>query len=119
MAVSLPFTTVRCTITTDIDSTPLIVYGFDNASFIDTIWICNKNDKNIFVSFTKLVERNLEVISGQFANNIPFAPYESKEVLKGAVTYMQPGDLMYAYSSYSGDRFDCDIASRELNEILD
>lgn len=119
MATSPPFTKVRRTATKQIDSTPLLVYGSDNASFVDSIWVCNKNDKNIFVNFTTLDERNNETNDFQLINSIVLTPYESKELLRGAIINMEPGDLMYGYTTYGGDTFDCHVSFRELLEVVE
>lgn len=119
MATSRPFVTIRRTATKQIDSTPLLVYGSENSSFVDSIWVCNRNNKDIFVNFQTLDERNNEADDFQLMNSIVLTPYESKELLKGAIINMEPGDLMYGYTTYSGDRFDCHVSYRELNEILD
>ena len=102
-----------------IDSTPLLVYGSDNASFVDGIWVCNTNNKDIFVNFTTLDERNLVTTSAQLMNYVALKPYESKELLQGAIIIMEPGDLMYGYTTYDNDTFDCHVTYRELNEVLD
>lgn len=118
MAVSAPFVVPKRTPTKQIDSTPLLVYGSDNRSFVDGIWVCNTNNKEIFVSFHTLDERNLVADNYQLLNNQLLSPYESKELLKGAVIFMEPGDLMYGYTSYSGDTFDCHVSYRDLTEVV-
>ena len=118
MAVSPPFIVQKRTPTKQVESTPLLVYGANNGSFVDGIWVCNTNNKEIFVSFQTLDERNLEADTYQLINNQVLAPYESKELLKGAIIFMEPGDLMYGYSSFSGDTFDCHVSYRDLTEVV-
>lgn len=122
MAVSPPFTKVKRTSTIQVDSTPLVVYGSDNASFIDSIFVCNTNDKEIFVSFKTLEEREhnnqLIVTNPQLYNFIPVGPYETKAIVPTDILNMEPGDLLYGYSSYSGDTFDCHVCYRELTEVV-
>ena len=118
MAASPPFAVQKRTPTKQVDSTPLIVYGSDNGSFIDGILVCNTNNKEIFVSFHTLDERNLVADTHMVSNNQVLSPYETKELLKGATLFMEPGDLMYGYSSFSGDTFDCHISYRDLTEVV-
>lgn len=118
MAASPPFIKVKRTSTMQVDSTPLIVYGADNASFIDSILICNTNNKEIFVSFKTFEERNLITTNPQLYNFVPVAPYETKTIIPEDVVNMEPGDLLYGYSTFSGDTFDCHVNYRELTEVV-
>lgn len=122
MTISPPFVIIKRTSTIQVDSTPLIVYGFDNASWIDSILVCNTNDKQIFVSFKALQEREVDgqpiTINPQIYNFVPVAPYETKTIIPEDVINMEPGDLLYGYSSYSGDTFDCHVNSRLSTEVV-
>jgi hypothetical protein len=118
MANNLPPARPRKVSTRQIDSTPQLIYGFDNASFVHSIFICNTTNKEIFVSLNTLEERGDNVISPQLYQNQVFAPYETRDLLKGSVLIMQPGDLVYANSSFSGDRFDSHVSSLELTEVI-
>jgi hypothetical protein len=117
MVATPPFTTVKRTATKQIGSTPLLVYGSDNASFIDGIWVCNTTNDEIFVNFSTLDERNLVAQDSQVMNMVVLNPYESKDLLKGAIIIMEPGDLMYGYTTDSAALFDCHISHRILNEV--
>lgn len=118
MAVSAPFVEIKSTSTKDIDSTPLIIYGFDNASFIDSIWVCNTTNKEIFINIQRLIERDLVTSTTNFVNYYVLAPYESKEILKGSVLNMEPGDLLYGFTNFSGDRFDSHVSGRLVTEVV-
>lgn len=113
-----PYIVPKCVSTKDIDSTPLLIYGFDNSSFVDSIWLCNTTNKEIFITIQRLIERNLVTSTSNFANYYVMEPYESKEILKGSILNMEPGDLLYGFTSYSGDRFDSHVSSRLLTEVV-
>lgn len=118
MAISPPFMEIKSVSTKEIDSTPLLIYGFDNASFVDSIWLCNTTNKEIFVSMHRLIERNLVADTFPFVSFYVLSAYESKEILKGSVLNMEPGDLLYGYTSYSGDRFTSHVSGRVLTEVV-
>lgn len=118
MAISPPFMKPKRTVTIQVDSTPLVVYGSDNASFIDSIFVCNTNNEQILVNFHTLQERNLEFTKSQLYNFVPIAPYETKTIVPQDVLIMEPGDILEGYSSSSGDTFDCHVNYRDLTEVV-
>lgn len=105
--------------TPNIDSTPLIVYGATNNTIVDRMHLCNTTDQDIFVDISILTEREIDsefVVQTTFLENkLPIPKYGSIEALKESMT-LRSGDIMYASSDFSGNRFDCLMSVRRLLE---
>lgn len=111
-----PWVNCKSAIAVSVDSTPLIIYGAANASIFDTIFICNTSGREIFV--------NLYVLTaGRDVVESPFLEYKLQvlkdtkiDILKGSILIMEPGDILYGYSDFSGNTFDCIAPYRQLLE---
>lgn len=105
--------------TVGIDSTPLIVFGEQVTCFIDSVHLCNTTDQDIYVDIYLLTEREVDdefIVKSPFLKRKLFIPNFGSVGIFDLPPTMQSGDLMYANSDFSGNRFDCVISARKLLE---
>jgi hypothetical protein len=111
-----PWVSFNLAPTANIDSTPLLVFGSESNSIVDSIFVCNTTDQEIFVDITTLSERNLQPITTYIVRNFLLPGYGSAELIKESVINLEAGDIIYANSDFSGNLFDCMISYRQLLE---
>lgn len=112
-----PWVNFTSAIAVSVDSTPLIIYGAANNSIVDSIFICNTSGKEIFVNLY-ILTAGREVVESSFLEyNLQVLKDTKIEILKGSVLIMQAGDILYGYSDFSGNTFDCIAPYRELLEV--
>lgn len=121
MSISPPFVNRRAFLTKNVGSTPVLICGSQHAMDVDSISLCNTSENNLFFSIKRVGERT--------ENNVltPIEVYEiysnilkSKETLDielSKVKYLEPGDLLYANSDFSSNRFDVIVSCREYVEL--
>jgi len=121
MALNPPFVIPKLEITPNVGSTPEKIFGSQQSCFIDSISLCNTTDDDLFFDIKVLGERE--------ENNVlvPKEAYHSKkrllkanetlELELGTLKMPQSGDLFYANSDFSGNRFDVLVSYRELTEV--
>lgn len=103
--------------TSTIDSTPSLVFGSDNNCIIDSIFVCNTTEQEIFIDITILSERIIDQpVTTYFVKNYLVPKSGSAELIKESVLNLQAGDLMYAKSDFANNTFDCMISYRQLLE---
>lgn len=94
--------------------------GSSHACIIDSIFICNTTNRDIFVYVKTLTERLIDsVLTAQetfkfYRRAIP--ALKTIELLEGAGFNMEQGDLLYAYSDQFNNLFDSNVSYRELRE---
>jgi hypothetical protein len=94
--------------------------GSSHACIIDSIFVCNTTNRDIFVSVYTLTERLIDsVLTAQntfkfFKRVVP--ALKTIELLEGAGFNMEQGDLLYAFSDQSSNLFDSNVSYRELRE---
>lgn len=121
MAPSPPFVNRRAFLTEDVGSTPALICGSEHAMDVDSISFCNTSGNDLFFDIKRIGER--------MRNNV-LTPVELYEVFHGLLKanqtldielsrakYLEPGDLLYANSDFSGSRFDSVVSCREYNEL--
>jgi hypothetical protein len=106
--------------TSAIDSTPIIVCGKTHTSIIDSIFVCNTTDQDIFIDITKLSERNLVPITTYRKRKFLIPANGSADLItanqEDSLLILEAGDLLYANSDFSGNTFDCEVSGRQLLE---
>lgn len=119
-----PWVNFGSVLSTNIDSTELLLYTAPAATIIDSIIITNLSPKEIFIFFKILGERTPPLGSSPIAykpflaNRRVVEKESSIEILptpQSTVT-LEAGDFLYANSDSSGNRFDCVISYRQLLE---
>lgn len=108
----------------NIDSTELLLYTAPAATIVDSILITNLTNKDIFVDFKVLGERippfgDSPVTQKPFVANRRLVEKASTiEILPTpqSIVTLEAGDIAYANSDFSGNRFDCIISYRQLLE---
>jgi hypothetical protein len=99
-----------------VDSTPLLVCGASITTFVDSIYVCNTTSNDIFVNFYTLCERSMVVTTTYRVNKFIVPRFASAEILTESCLTLQTGDLLYGFSDYSGNLFDCTVSGRQLLE---
>lgn len=104
--------------TANIDNSGAIVFQSEKACILDSIWLSNTTEENIFVDFKIIIERlvdnETQTIESSHTKNRILEDFKNEELLKGSVLYMQANDIMYANSDFSSHVFDCNISYREI-----
>lgn len=123
--MTTPFVIPSRRITLNIGITPTLIFGNDkNTCSLESILITNQTSAITLVYFyilTEHVNGNLTKSNGAiecpFINYIELEPMGYRDVFKDIrVFYLVPGDLLYAYSNFSGNIFNSFVSYRELTE---
>lgn len=104
--------------TLNISSTPELIFGSQYTSILDSIVLANQTDGNIIVSLYIL----REVVQGNatectVANKIVLSSKSRIDILDSATLTLEAGDLLYAFSDFSGNLFNSFVSYRELTEL--
>lgn len=120
-----PWVNFLSTLRTAIDSTPVSIFGdnylgSNHACIIDSIFICNTTNDDIFVYVYTLTERLIDsvltpITTFKFYKQI-IPSFKTIEFLNGAGFNMEQGDLLFAYSDQFNHLFDSTVSYRELRE---
>ena len=102
-----PFVNFRMNPTSDIGSTPVIIFGNDAYTcLIDGIVLANITNNVIVVTLAIAREVTLGTESYfTLAREISIQPYDRIDALLNATLTLEPGDLLYASSDYSSNLF--------------
>jgi hypothetical protein len=112
-----PWVNFNLTPTSGIDSTNTLVFGSPNHCIVDSIFVCNTTDQEIFIDVTVLAERVVdEPTTTYIVKNYLLRKSEGVELIKESVINMEAGDLMYAKSDFADNTFDCMVSHRQLLE---
>jgi len=115
-----PWVDFFSSLTSSIDSTPLIVCGKEKTSIVDSIFVCNTTEQDIFVDVTILGERDSVATTVYRVKNHLLPKNGSAELISvnqvDSVLILQAGDLLYANSDFSGNTFDSIVSGRQLLE---
>ena len=122
---SYPWVNYNMTLTANIDSSPVIVFGSDTHSCVlNNINVCNTSPNDISVFFYVL---RLDVGNAFFKFNHFISQNTSQDLLNlttvnglpapsSSELTLQSGDILYAYSNSAINTFDCLISFSELLE---
>lgn len=99
-----------------IDSTPTFVFGSVYDCVIDSIFVCNTTDQDIYIDAYILAERNLVAENNYIAKKLLLTKNASDDLVKLSSLQMQAGDIFYINSDFSGNTFDCLVSYREIRE---
>lgn len=115
---TFPFVNFKMLPTANINSTPTIIFGNDQYTCVlDGIILASVTNNVILV--TLYVAREVTIGTETdfiLANQISLNPSERINVLSDSFT-LESGDLLYAYSDFSGNIFNSFISYRELTEL--
>lgn len=116
--VDNPFVKFRLKVTPNIDSTSLPIMLSDKTCILDTVWLTNTLDRNIFADLKTMREISTdngdEILEGSFAKNYLLENFASKDLLKDSLLHLEPIDQFYANSDFSSNVFDALVSYREL-----
>ena len=116
---SAPFVNFRMNPTSNIGSTPMIIFGNDAYTcLIDGIVLANISNNVIVV--TLAIAREVTQGSESYftlARQISIQPYDRIDALLNVTLTLDPGDLLYASSDYSSNLFNSFVSYRELTEL--
>jgi hypothetical protein len=104
--------------TLNIASTPTLIFGSEHTCILDGLVLANQTDSTIIVSLyilREVVQNNATEFS--LANKIILQPNERTDILDAATLTLESGDLLYAYSDFSGNTFNSFVSYRELTEL--
>jgi hypothetical protein len=109
--------------TVNIDSTPLLIFGEQSTCIIDSIILCNMTDQDIFIDLKFLID-DPDNPEGVFIKNyliprfttVDLMAYLRNENSSDSIMYPSGGDLIYANSDSSNNRFNCFVFYRALLE---
>lgn len=117
-----PWVNFFSTPTASIDSTSTLIGGAISTSIIDSIYVCNTSDQDIFIDITILAERNLTPITTYRIKKFFLPKNESAELISpthnqvNSVLILETGDTLFGNSDFSGNTFDCVVSGRQLLE---
>lgn len=99
-----------------IDSTPVLLFGSQAHCIVDSVYITNTSDREIFVDLTRLSEDEDEVqVTTYRRKRFLLKAYESAELIDSTF-FLKGGDTIFANSDSTGNLFDCSGSVRVLLE---
>lgn len=110
-----PWVKFGSTPTASIDSSALPIYGAPVTTIVDSIRLCNTSQNDIFVTIFLLAERDLVTTTTYFETKFFLAQNSSARITIDS-DILQDGDILYANSDYSGNKFDTHVSWRQLLE---
>ena len=119
MAGVYPFVNFKMAPTGPISSTPLLIFGNDQYTcLLDGILLCNLSDNpiNVTLSIAREIEVGVET-NFTIVQSLALEAYSQIDVLLNASLTLEPGDLLYANSDFSGNLLNAFVSYRELTEL--
>jgi len=114
-----PFVNFKMLPTLNIDSTPMLIFGNDQYTCVlDGIFLASVTNNIILI--TLYVAREVSIGTETdfiLANQISLNPNDRCDVLQNTSMILEPGDLLYASSDFSGNIFNSFVSYRELTEL--
>jgi hypothetical protein len=114
-----PFVNFKMLPTGPISSTPTLIFGNDqHTCLLDGILLSNLTGNTIQV--TLILVREIEIgAETEFilADQVTINANDRVDILQSTTLTLQPGDLLYAQSEFSGNVFNAFISYRELTEL--
>ena len=100
-------------LTHDVGSMDTQVFGQETPCIVDSLWASSMATSdllfNVFLLKNSESAQRLPLIIKR-----PFKSYEAAELIKDSVLYVEPGDLIYAFTDFSGTRLALTISYRAL-----
>lgn len=114
-----PYVNFKSIAKTYIDSfgAPIVASEVDTVTvMVDSLWLCNRLSEDVIVNVKlwKEQEDPNHIHETFLARQLPLKPYERIDLLSGSCLYLNPYDLLYAYSDELDHYFDCIVSYREL-----
>jgi hypothetical protein len=98
-----------------IDSTPLNIFSSPKYCIVDSIFVANTSERDIYIDITVTATRD-DVEEDYTLFRKVKLPKNGRMQLMQSVIHMQSGDIIKASSDFSGNTFDCHVSYRELTE---
>jgi hypothetical protein len=113
-----PFQNIDLEPTNDVSSEPVLIFGKQNTSIIESMIFANNLDAPVLFSFYLLRENQDQTTTKYiFANNVTLDNKQSIDWLYNKKSIFVRGeDTLWAYSDYSNNLFSVFISYRELTE---
>lgn len=114
-----PFVNWKMLPTANINSTPTLIFGNDqHTCLVDGVILSNLVSNVILVTLSVIREIEVGVeTSFVLASQLSLNPNEKPESLLEMSLTLEPGDLLYANSDYSGNLFNTFVTYREFLEL--
>ena len=104
--------------TLNISSTPELVFGSECTAILDGLILASQSDNTMVASLYILREVSKDKATEfTLANKVVLNPHQQLDILDNATLTLEAGDLLYAYSDFSGNLFNTFISYRELTEL--
>lgn len=102
-------------ITTNIGSTPLLVFQSEDICILQSIKFINttNNTIKVFSNITRDFGSG-DTETYMYVPGVPIEPLGRIDVLEKSLENIKPGDTLYAYSDFSSNRFNCFISYQAL-----
>ena len=104
--------------TLGINSTPVLIFGAEVTSLIDSVILSSQVETPLIASLwiAREVETGFET-DFMLARHVPLVPFETLNFLMNTALTLERGDLLYAMSDYSDNLFNTFVSYRALKEL--
>ncbi len=113
---SYPWVNFKLYPTSSVDSSPVLVFGTENAVMIDSLRLTNTSVNPLLADVFILREVGSTGQNFYIAKQFSLPAASALELLDGSVLYLESGDTLWGNSDFSGNRFDSLISYRQLLE---
>ena len=113
---SYPWVNFKLYPTSAVDSSPVLVFGTENAVMIDSMRLTNTCGSPLLADVFILREISSTGQIFYIARRFSLAAASALELLDGSVLYLESGDTLWGNSDFSGNTYDCLISYRQLLE---
>ncbi len=113
---SYPWVNFKLYPTSSVDSSPVLVFGTENAVMIDSLRLTNTSANPLLADVFILREVGSTGQNFYIAKQFSLPAASALELLDGSVLYLESGDTLWGNSDFSGNTYDCLISYRQLLE---
>lgn len=113
-----PFVGFKMQPTLSIESTPTVIFQSDVTCLLDSVLLSSQVAVPLIASVW-ITREDAEggQIACMLAQNVSLNPFERLDLLKDTTLTLEPDDLLYAASDYTGNLFNTFVSYRALYEL--
>jgi hypothetical protein len=108
-----PFVNFKST-STEVGGLDTRIFGRDTACIIDSIWAGNQSNSDLMLNIYLMKNEETESKKFMLVSKWPFKAYEAFELIQHSVLYLEPGDLLFAFTDFSETHLTITISYRTL-----
>ena len=108
-----PFVNFK-SVSTEVGGMDTRIFGQDTACIVDSIWAGNQSSSDLMLNMYVMKNGETESQKIMLVSKWLFKAYESFELIENSVLYLEPGDLLFAYTDFSENHLTITVSYRAL-----